>query len=68
MISQKAIVIDSLTAQIQFMESARARHLTWADRTNDPEIARAHVESARFLQQTLSQYKHLLDMYNKATE
>jgi hypothetical protein len=46
MISQKSIAIDSLKAQIQFMESARARHLAWAGKTNDPEIAHAHVESA----------------------
>ena len=67
MISQKEIVIDSLKAQIQFMESARDRQLTWADKTSDAEIARAHIESAGFLQQTLSQYKRLLDTYNKPT-
>jgi hypothetical protein len=59
--------IRSLQAQAEFLELARNRHLAWAEDTVYVEIARAHIEIANSLAETISQYQRLLDKYRHRT-
>ena len=58
-------IIQSLQRQMEMQITVRSRHLTWADRADNSEIAQFHVEMADLLSQVVNQYNHLLDKYNQ---
>ena len=65
---QKELVINSLQAHVDFMESARVRHQIWKDRTIDPEIARGHLETIELFLEAIDQCNDLLVKYQKSIE
>ncbi len=62
---RKELKIESLLAQLDFLDALRIRHLGWADATDDPEIAHIHMEIITLIQQTRDRYHHLLALQNK---
>ncbi len=64
---QQEIILESVTAQLEFLEAASRRHLLWANSAKDGEIRDAHLEIVYLMEQTRQQYHHLLDYYRKLT-
>lgn len=58
------MAMQALRTQVKAFETARAHNLSWAERADDPEIARAHIEIADWLVQTISQCNRLHDKYH----
>ncbi len=63
--SREEIILDSLIAQLQFLEAASARHELWASRVKDDELKQAHLEIANLMKQTGKQFHRVLDYYRK---
>jgi hypothetical protein len=57
-------VTDSLHIQINMLQSARARHMTWANSTDVPEIAQLHASVIDLLFATATHCQLLLEAYH----
>ena len=62
--SQEAI-IQRLHNQMEFLDTTRIHHETWADVTGDSEIAQIHLEINKLLEKTVEKYVALIDRYGK---
>nr|ALS90491.1 MetaGeneMark_Unknown Function [uncultured bacterium] len=58
-------IILGLQAQMDFMETARTRHLVWADKAHKAEATVMHLEIASSYLQTRLQISRLLDNYRE---
>ncbi len=63
---RRELKLESLRAQMDFLDALRIRHLGWADDTDDPEIARIHMEIITLIQRTWDHYDRLLALQTKA--
>ncbi len=63
---RRELKLESLMAQLDFMDALRSRHLGWANDSDDPEIIHIHTEIIALLQQIQGHYRHLLDLYHQA--
>ncbi len=59
----KEMIPRALEAQVEVLDRTRTQHLLVAGSVDNYEIARAHLEIADLLGQTINQYRRLLDKY-----
>lgn len=65
MVNLTEAIILGLQAQQDFMDTARARHLVWADKAHNAEDAATHLEIANSFLQTRLQLSRLLNKYRE---
>jgi hypothetical protein len=66
MVNKRDMIFESLRTQLEFIAVVRARHLMWANDTENPAIAHLHAEIANSYMQTKKLYSQLIDEYDKA--
>ena len=65
MINLTEAIIQGLQAQLDFMETARTRHILWADKAHNAEDTAIHLEIADSFAQTRLQLSCLLNKYHE---
>jgi hypothetical protein len=57
------VKLESMRAQLYFLEAIQGRHEIWAGGVDDPEIENAHRRIIELVRETRKEYMLLLRMY-----
>ena len=66
--SREETIIENMKNHLEYLYVIRIRHQTWADTTNNPELARFHLEIDGLIKKTIDRYVVLLSEYDHLTE